>query len=87
MGDVLLIRYHTDYHTRCEMTQIYTMQEVVDLLRRACVESGGQSAWATKNGVSPQFVNDVLQCRREPGKLITRALGLVENPRTWSNHP
>ena len=47
-----------------------TTLDVCGLLRRQCREAGGQSAWATANGVSPQYVCDVLNARREPGDMI-----------------
>ncbi len=46
------------------------------LLRRRCDDAGGQASWAAANGVSPQYVNDVLHGRREPGEGILRPLGL-----------
>lgn len=44
-------------------------------LRGACEAAGGQKAWAERHGVSPQYVNDVLNARRDPGASILRALG------------
>lgn len=35
-----------------------------------------QAAWAKANGVSPAYVSDVIQGRREPGEKILKALGL-----------
>lgn len=48
--------------------------EVVRLLRSVAGRS--QKAWAEKHGISPQYVNDVLNGRRLPGDKITQALGL-----------
>lgn len=45
-------------------------------LATECKEAGGQKAWAERSGVSPQYVCDVLQGRREPGDSICAALGL-----------
>lgn len=54
-----------------------TIDQVVALLRRQCGAEGGQAAWAKAHGVSPAYVNDTLQRRRDPGGAILRALGLV----------
>ncbi len=45
-------------------------------LRSACAAVGGQAAWAAKVGLSPQYVSDVLNARREPGASILAALNL-----------
>jgi DNA-binding transcriptional regulator YdaS (Cro superfamily) len=55
-----------------EMTSL----DVCARLRRACRAAGSQQAWAAANGVSPAYVCDVLNARREPGDAILRALGL-----------
>lgn len=60
-----------------------TADDVRALLRRACELNGGQSKWAHANGISPQFVCDVLVGRRLPGPALSAALGIVEMPRTW----
>ncbi len=55
------------------------MMDALDLcrlLRQRCREAGGQRAWAAANGVSEQYVSDVLNARREPGETMLRALGL-----------
>lgn len=44
-------------------------------LRSACEAAGGQQAWAKLHGISPQYVSDVLNARRDPGASILRALG------------
>jgi len=44
-------------------------------LRSACAAAGGQQAWAKRHGISPQYVSDVLNARRDPGASILRALG------------
>lgn len=56
-----------------------TVQEdvVVLNLRLQCEACGGQKVWAQQNGISTGYVNDVLQNRRAPGKVILRALGYV----------
>lgn len=48
---------------------------VNNALTDACVLAGSQQAWARENGVSPQFVCDVLQGRRAPTERLARALG------------
>jgi hypothetical protein len=58
--------------------------EVVSALRAACENAGGQKAWASANGVSYQFVGDVLHGRRQPSDAVLRPLGLV---RTVSYEP
>jgi DNA-binding transcriptional regulator YdaS (Cro superfamily) len=35
-----------------------------------------QAAWARKHGVSPAYVSDVINGRREPGPAILDALGI-----------
>lgn len=49
---------------------------VVARLRKQVNAAGGQSAWAAKHDISPQYVCDVLQSRRLPGDKITKAMGL-----------
>ena len=44
-------------------------------LRRACVQAGGQKAWAEAHRIAPQHVNDVLSCRREISDRVLAALG------------
>jgi hypothetical protein len=50
------------------------------LLRDACAEAGGQSAWARKHGISVSHVSDVINTRSAPGPLILDALGLEPVP-------
>lgn len=38
-------------------------------------EAGTQAAWCKANGVSPAYLCDVMNGRREPGDKILRALG------------
>lgn len=52
------------------------LDQVLALLRRRCEEAGGQAAWAKANRVSPAYVSDVLNGRREPGWSILRPLGI-----------
>lgn len=48
---------------------------VNNVLADACAAAGSQQAWACANGISPQFVCDVLQGRRAPSDRLARALG------------
>jgi len=58
-------------------TDIMTSFDVCIRLRKACDDAGGQSAWAARHAVSPQYVSDVLNARRDPGDSILVSLGLV----------
>ena len=62
------------YFTR----QIATMnaETVRERLQRICAENGGQAHWARQHGISPAYVSDVINGRREPGKIILAALSL-----------
>jgi hypothetical protein len=53
-----------------------TSLDVAGRLRAACRLAGGQKAWAEAHGISPQYVCDVLNARRDPGDSILGALGL-----------
>jgi hypothetical protein len=46
-------------------------------LKRAAARHGSQRRWALAHNLSPQYVTDVLQGRRDPGPGILDALGLV----------
>ena len=50
-------------------------QIVNNVLADACVVAGSQKAWALENGISPQYVCDVMQGRRAPSDRLARALG------------
>ena len=58
------------------MKKHLTQADVIDLLRRQCKEAGSQKAFADANGISAQYVTDVLHKRREPGEAVLSALGL-----------
>ena len=47
----------------------------VQILKERCA-GREQKAVATELGISPGYLNDVLQRRREPGRKILKALGL-----------
>lgn len=48
---------------------------ILSLLRLKCAEEGSQKSWADKNGVSPAYVSDILQERREISDRIAESLG------------
>jgi DNA-binding transcriptional regulator YdaS (Cro superfamily) len=52
--------------------------DVLGLLRNACKAAGGQAAWAGRHEISPAYVSDVLNARRDPGDSILRALGVAK---------
>jgi transcriptional regulator with XRE-family HTH domain len=49
---------------------------VVDLLRVLVSQEDSQSALAAEIGISPQYLNDILHGRREPGETVLKYLGL-----------
>lgn len=53
-----------------------TKDQIMEKLRRERDAAGSAAAWARKNGISVQYVCDVLNDRREPGAKILDALGL-----------
>ena len=55
--------------------RISEYQLVANVLADACACAGSQQAWARENGISPQFVCDVLQGRRAPTDRLARVLG------------
>lgn len=57
------------------MAELLTPDDVLDVLRDECAEMGTQKAWAKKNGVSPAYVNDLLQGRREISDRVAEMLG------------
>jgi hypothetical protein len=54
-----------------------TADDVRNLLRNACDKAGTAAAWAEANELSPAYVSDTLNKKREPGPAILRALGLT----------
>lgn len=56
------------------------------LLKKECDKAGGQAKWATSNSVSPAYVSDVLNSRRDPGESITRALGYARRVQYVPDH-
>jgi hypothetical protein len=55
-------------------TPFFSPDGVCNLLRAKC--NGDQQAWAKANGLSPAYVSDVLNGRRDPADKILAALGL-----------
>ena len=53
-----------------------TSEEVRALLKAKAVPT--QAAFAKENNISPQYVNDVIKGRREPGPGVLDALGLEQ---------
>lgn len=45
-------------------------------LEHLCEKEGSQLLWATKHKLSPQYVSDVLRCKRMPGPGMLKAMGL-----------
>lgn len=59
-----------------ELTREYWCFQVGDLLSDTVRLCGSQKAAAAKLGVSPQFLHDVLNGRREAGQKLASAMGL-----------
>jgi hypothetical protein len=53
-----------------------TPDDVRTMLRRACREAGAAVSWAKAHKLSPAYVSDVLNGRRDPGPAICDALGI-----------
>lgn len=56
---------------------VLTKQELIERLRAVIADVGSQDAFAQQHAISTAYVSDVLRNRREPGKKILDALGLV----------
>jgi hypothetical protein len=57
-----------------------TQRQLRERLRAECAQAGGQRPWAIQRGVSPQYVNDFLAERKEPGNKLLLALGVALVP-------
>lgn len=55
-----------------------TLDALREVLHQKSVEAGSQKALAAQLGVSPQYLGDVLNGKREPGESILEALGLCK---------
>mgnify|MGYP003425451917 FL=1 len=53
----------------------FDAQDLIDILRVRCQERGSQKGWAKDHGLSPAYVNDVLQGRREISDNFAALLG------------
>lgn len=53
----------------------FDAQDLIDILRVRCREHGSQKAWAAHHNVSPAYVNDVMQGRREISDNFAALLG------------
>lgn len=53
-----------------------TEDQVIALLRKKIELAGTQKAFAIQHDLSPAFINDLLQGRREPSFAILNVLGL-----------
>jgi DNA-binding transcriptional regulator YdaS (Cro superfamily) len=54
-----------------------THAQLIDKLKAMAEKLGSQSALARSLGISPAYLSDVLNGRREPGKSVLASLGLV----------
>lgn len=52
------------------------LADIYALMRKAIADAGGQSAWAARVGVSPQYVSDVVNGRRDPAARMLAAVGV-----------
>lgn len=57
---------------------LLTLSEVYGLLREAIRAAGGQTAFARDHGLSPGYLSDVMNARRDPGASIQKALGITK---------
>ena len=69
------------------MSETFTRLDVISTISDACAMEGGQKAWAIKNGLSPQYVSDVLAERRLPGKSILAAAGFEKAELYFAKEP
>lgn len=63
-----------------------TLDDLLARLREE-VAKVGQQAWAKAHGVSPQYLNDVLKRRRDPGPKILKAMHLRADTRYLKDPP
>jgi DNA-binding transcriptional regulator YdaS (Cro superfamily) len=48
----------------------------VEMVKKYVERSGSQQTAASRLGVSPQYLNDVVHGRREPGARLAEAMGM-----------
>ena len=53
-----------------------TADDVRSMLKRACETAGSAAAWASDHNLSPAYVSDAINGRRDPGPSICEALGI-----------
>ena len=63
-----------------------TLDDLLERLRDE-VAKVGQQAWARQHDLSPQYLNDVLKRRREPGPKILKAMQLRAETRYLKDPP
>lgn len=56
-----------------------TREQVIALLRKRCGESKTQAEAAEALGITPAYLSDVLNGRRDPGPKVLTALGLQKS--------
>lgn len=61
---------------RISSNDMLTESQVIERLRTACEQAGGQKAFAQQHELTPTYVHDVLHGRRPPAYRILDALGL-----------
>lgn len=59
----------------------YSDEDVIEMLRQACEElnpkgawRGGRQIWAKKNGISTQYLSEILQGKKEMPEWVARKL-------------
>jgi hypothetical protein len=52
-----------------------TENDMRNILRQRCAEVGGQRAWSRINGISGQYVCDVLSGRKHVSDRLAKSLG------------
>lgn len=55
-----------------------TIDDVRELLRKACEQAGNQNRWAKAHGISRGNLTAVLKGRKDPGDQFLKALHLVK---------
>jgi hypothetical protein len=54
----------------------FNLDTILYFLQLGIENAGSQKEYANSLGISPAYLNDVIQGRREPGEKILRAIGL-----------
>ena len=53
-----------------------TREQIVEQLRKLCIQHKSQKAVATFLGISDPYLSDILAGKRAPGPKVLKALGL-----------